>query len=53
MTLAPIAMVAAVRETSVLFAAALGTLVLHERFGRLRWMGVACTAVGLVAAKVA
>ncbi len=53
MTKAPIALVAAVRETSVLFAAALGALVLRERFGRLRWIGVACTALGLVAVKAA
>lgn len=53
MTRAPIALVAAVRETSVLFAAALGALFLHERFGRLRWMGVACTAAGLAAVRLA
>jgi|APFre7841882724_1041349.scaffolds.fasta_scaffold01670_5 drug/metabolite transporter (DMT)-like permease len=52
MTRAPIGLVAAVRETSVLFAAALGALVLHERFGRLRWAGVAFTAAGLVAVRV-
>jgi drug/metabolite transporter (DMT)-like permease len=51
MTRAPIGLVAAVRETSVLFAAALGALVLHERFGRLRWAGVAFTAAGLVAVR--
>lgn len=27
--------------------------VLHERLGRLRWLGVACTAVGLAAVKAA
>lgn len=53
MTHAPIALVAAVRETSVLFAAVLGALVLRERFGRLRWIGVACTALGLAAVKAA
>jgi drug/metabolite transporter (DMT)-like permease len=53
MTVAPVALVAAVRETSVLFAAALASLVLRERFGRLRWVGVACTAVGLAAVKAA
>jgi drug/metabolite transporter (DMT)-like permease len=52
MTRAPLGLVAAVRETSVLFAAALGALVLRERFGRLRWAGVAFTAAGLVAVRV-
>jgi drug/metabolite transporter (DMT)-like permease len=53
MTRAPIGLVAAVRETSVLFAAALGALVLHERFGRLRWVGVAFTVAGLAAVRAA
>jgi drug/metabolite transporter (DMT)-like permease len=53
MTRAPVALVAAVRETSVLFAAALASIVLRERFGRLRWIGVLCTALGLAAVKAA
>ena len=53
MTRAPIALVAALRETAVLFAAVLGAVVLRERFGRLRWVGVACTLVGLVAVRAA
>jgi drug/metabolite transporter (DMT)-like permease len=53
MTRAPIALVAALRETSVLFAAVLGALVLREPFGRLRWVGVACTAIGLMAVRAA
>jgi drug/metabolite transporter (DMT)-like permease len=53
MTRAPIALVAALRETSVLFAAVLGAVVLKERFGRLRWIGVACTVIGLIAVRVA
>jgi drug/metabolite transporter (DMT)-like permease len=51
MTVAPIAFVSAVRETSVLFAAALGATVLHERFGALRWAAAACVVAGLVAVK--
>lgn len=47
MTRAPIAMVAAAREMSVVFAAILGALFLGERFGRLRWAAVALTAMGL------
>ncbi len=53
MTRAPIALVAALRETSVLFAAVLGAVVLREHFGRLRWIGVACTLIGLIAVRVA
>ena len=39
MTRAPVASVAALRETSVLFAALLGTLLLKERFGAQRAAG--------------
>ena len=39
MTLAPVASVAALRETSVLFAAVLGTLLLKEKFGLQRAIG--------------
>jgi drug/metabolite transporter (DMT)-like permease len=51
MTVAPIAFVSAVRETSVLFAAALGATLLHERFGALRWGAAAVVVAGLVAVK--
>ena len=39
MTRAPVASVAALRETSVLFAAVLGTVLLKERFGLQRAAG--------------
>jgi len=52
MTLAPVAFVSAVRETSVLFAAAIGATMLHERFGLLRWGAAAVVVAGLVAVKV-
>ena len=42
MTRAPVALVAAVRETSVLFAAVIGTLLLREPFG---WQRAAGTVV--------
>lgn len=48
MTQAPIAAVAALRETSVIFAAALGTLLLGEPFGRARFAGAALVAAGVV-----
>lgn len=47
MTKAPIGMVAALRETSVLFAAAIGALILKERFGPARWAATALILAGL------
>jgi drug/metabolite transporter (DMT)-like permease len=44
----PIAHVAAVRESSVLFAAAMGALLLGEPFGRLRIVAAAVIVAGLV-----
>ncbi|MDX6476473.1 MAG: hypothetical protein QOH95_1984 [Gaiellaceae bacterium] len=48
LTLAPAAPVAAVRETSVLFGAALGWLVLKERATRWRIAGVVLVTAGVV-----
>ncbi len=48
MSVAPIAHVVAVRETSVLFGAALGALVLKEPFGRHRILAAAVIAAGAV-----
>jgi drug/metabolite transporter (DMT)-like permease len=52
MTVAPAALVAAVRETSILFAALIGWGMLGEKITRLRWLGVALTVVGLVVARL-
>ena len=49
MTKAPVASVAALRETSVLFAALLGTWLLKERFGLQRAIGTGVIAVGVMA----
>ncbi len=49
MTRAPVASVAALRETSVLFAALLGTLLLKERFGLQRALGTAVIVAGVMA----
>jgi drug/metabolite transporter (DMT)-like permease len=49
MTQAPIAAVAALRETSVIFAALLGSLFLHEHFGRQRLIAACAVALGIVA----
>ncbi len=51
MTRAPIAAVAALRETSVIFAALLGTLLLKEPFGRARLAGAAAVLCGVIALK--
>jgi drug/metabolite transporter (DMT)-like permease len=48
MSIAPLAYVSALRETSVLLAAAIGTLLMGEPFGRRRIL-----AAGLVVAGVA
>jgi drug/metabolite transporter (DMT)-like permease len=48
MTVAPAALVAAVRETSILFAALIGWGLLGEKITRLRWIGVILTLLGLV-----
>jgi phosphonate utilization associated putative membrane protein len=49
MTRAPVASVAALRETSVLFAALIGTWLLKERFGMQRAVGTAVIAGGVMA----
>lgn len=45
-TFAPIGQVTALRETSVVFAALIAWLVLHERLGARRWLGAAVVAAG-------
>ena len=52
MTVAPAALVAAVRETSILFAALIGWGLLGEKITRLRWFGVVLTVIGLVVARL-
>ncbi|HEV7819717.1 MAG TPA: EamA family transporter, partial [Burkholderiales bacterium] len=47
MTRAPIAAVAALRETSVIFAALIGALVLREGFGAPRIAGAVFVACGI------
>jgi len=53
MTRAPIASVAALRETSVLFAALLGTVLLKERFGLQRAVGTLVIVAGVMALRFA
>ena len=52
MTVAPAALVAAVRETSILFAALIAWGILGEKITRLSWMGVVLTVIGLIVAKL-
>ena len=49
MTRAPVASVAALRETSVLFAALIGTWLLKERFGLQRAIGTGVIVAGVMA----
>jgi len=48
MSLGPMAHIVALRETSVLFGAALGALVLKESFGKMRLAAAAVIALGAV-----
>jgi drug/metabolite transporter (DMT)-like permease len=52
MTQAPIAAVAALRETSVIFAAVIGAWLLKEPFGRHRIAGAALVAAGIALLKL-
>jgi drug/metabolite transporter (DMT)-like permease len=52
MTLAPIGLVAALRETSVLFAAILGTIFFGEAFGIKRWVALMLIVAGIVALRL-
>lgn len=52
MTRAPIATVAALRETSVLFAALIGVLLLKERFRLQRALGAGAIVAGIMALRL-
>ena len=51
MTKAPVALVASVRETSVLFATLIGAHLLKEKLTPRRWAGVGAVVIGVVALK--
>ncbi|MDM0023584.1 EamA family transporter [Variovorax saccharolyticus] len=53
MTHAPVAVVAALRETSVLFAAVIGTLFLREPFGWQRAIGTVVIVAGVMTLRLA
>ena len=48
MGLGPMALVSSLRETSVIFAAVIGALLLHEPFGRRRIFAAALVALGVM-----
>ncbi len=53
MTRAPIALVAALRETSVIFAVLIAAIVLRERITRIRYLSILIVAAGAAAIKLA
>jgi drug/metabolite transporter (DMT)-like permease len=52
MTRAPLALVSAVRETSVVFGALIAVIVLGERITRLRCASIAIVAAGAIMIKL-
>ena len=52
MGLAPMAMVSSLRETSVIFAALIGTLLFHEPFGRQRIIAAVLVCIGVALIKI-
>ena len=52
MTVAPIALIAALRETSVIFGTVFASLFLKERFGMVRFLAASAVTLGAVAIKV-
>lgn len=53
MTLAPVAMVSALRETSILFGAAISAFILHEHVGKARIAAAGLIAAGAMALRLA
>lgn len=53
MTQAPIALVAALRETAVIFGVLIAALVLRERITRIRYLSILVVTAGAVAIKLA
>ncbi len=51
MTKAPVALVASLRETSVLFATLIGARMLKEHLSPRRWAGVVAVVIGVLALK--
>jgi drug/metabolite transporter (DMT)-like permease len=52
LTLAPMALVSALRETSIVFAVIIGVVVLHERLSLMRLVSIATTLIGTTVLKM-
>ena len=52
MGLGAMALVSSLRETSVIFAALIGALLLHEPFGRARVVAAVVVAAGVILIKL-
>ena len=52
LTLAPMALVSALRETSIVFAVIIGVVVLHERLSLMRLASIATTLIGTTILKM-
>jgi uncharacterized membrane protein len=52
MTVAPVAVVAALRETSILFGIAIAALILREKVGLAKIVGVCVIAAGAAALRL-
>jgi drug/metabolite transporter (DMT)-like permease len=51
-TLSPVALAAALRETSVLFAVAIARFALKEEIGRWHWLAASCAVTGIAAIRL-
>jgi drug/metabolite transporter (DMT)-like permease len=52
LTLAPMALVSALRETSIVFAVIIGVVVLHERLSLMRLASITTTLIGTTVLKM-
>jgi uncharacterized membrane protein len=52
MTAAPVAIVAALRETSIIFGTAISALVLKEKIKGNRWAAVCIIALGAIVLRI-
>ena len=53
MTQAPVAMISALRESSILFALLISVFLLRERVSRTRWLGASLIVGGVLALRLA
>lgn len=53
MTVAPVAMIAALRETSILFGILISAFILHERVTRPRWIAAGLIVAGAAVLRIA